>query len=679
MLNITVDNEDSRWLGLNPYFVIPIIVLLIGALLIHFEIKQEQQRELIQWNDKLNLTIDNQVEHFNGWLDDHVKKLSALANNKSLRIYLSRFIDQAETQQNDIQYIKDLLILSSAELGFHQATPYKVAASIKSNEYYQKSNGLVLVDTSGHILASDNPNTRLPEILKKSLPQAIQNKRIIVRDIIDLNQRSLALGFILPVFPIQTNPSLPTAKPIALLLGIKTINTELDQLAQLSRHQQGDKETLWVKRHHDKIIYLNQQLDRIPAMQRQFAYPSEHLAASSALQQPGKFIEAIDYAGKKVLMTSRPIHYLPWLMMHKVDFDQAMTLIDANSKRRYSELLGGLFLLMLLSNVAVKKFAFDKKNNKIERLLQDNHALNKKNKLLESIATHLNDYLFVVDKQHNLAYSNKDFSNNLASKIEQGGLSLANVVGDIDANKLLSSSTGLNQKYQLQLGNEEKTYLTSHIALSFDQDRDLSMIVAKDLSHVLAKEREKEQLMQQVVVMLSHILEQHDPYSYDHSLRVKNLVVAIGEELCIDQDAMFYLTLSASLLNVGKFFIPKDLLHKETELSSNERQLIQQHTQHTAKLLEEINMDSSVIQAINQSTERIDGTGYPKQLIDFEMSQFAKILAVANSFISMICPRAWRQKMPADKAIQVLLMDPGYDPKILEQLQIIVEKKNSSV
>jgi len=76
-----------------------------------------------------------------------------------------------------------------------------------------------------------------------------------------------------------------------------------------------------------------------------------------------------------------------------------------------------------------------------------------------------------------------------------------------------------------------------------------------------------------------------------------------------------------------------------------------------------------VLETIQQSFERLDGSGYPAALHGDQIQIEGRILAVANSLIAMVQPRPWREALDKQTAINRLLSESDqYDRKVVAAL-----------
>lgn len=102
----------------------------------------------------------------------------------------------------------------------------------------------------------------------------------------------------------------------------------------------------------------------------------------------------------------------------------------------------------------------------------------------------------------------------------------------------------------------------------------------------------------------------------------------------------------AFLYDIGKFSIPYQILWKPQRLSPEEYTLVMQHTQIGYDFLQQVGtFDPHILKATLQHHERCNGTGYPSSLSADEIDQFAKYIAIIDSYEAMTSPRTYRKKL----------------------------------
>ncbi|MGA9047405.1 MAG: PAS domain S-box protein [Dehalococcoidia bacterium] len=164
------------------------------------------------------------------------------------------------------------------------------------------------------------------------------------------------------------------------------------------------------------------------------------------------------------------------------------------------------------------------------------------------------------------------------------------------------------------------------------------------------------------------IVEMRDPYTAGHQRKVADLATAIAKEMKFEDAEIEQLKMAAIIHDIGKIYVPSDILNKPGKLSEIELQLIKSHSQYGHDIVRGMNCPCSVAQAILQHHERVDGSGYPNRLKGQDTLLDAKILAVADVVEAIASHRPYRPARGIHIAMEELLKNKGklYDPDVVD-------------
>ncbi|RPJ63683.1 MAG: HD domain-containing protein, partial [Dehalococcoidia bacterium] len=167
---------------------------------------------------------------------------------------------------------------------------------------------------------------------------------------------------------------------------------------------------------------------------------------------------------------------------------------------------------------------------------------------------------------------------------------------------------------------------------------------------------------------IAKIVETRDPYTAGHQQRVADLANAIAHEMKLEDSRIDQIRMAAVIHDIGKMYVPSEILSKPGKLSAMEFNLIKTHAQAGYDIVKGIDLPCSVAKAILQHHERPDGSGYPNQLMDDDIIMEAKILAVADVIEAMASHRPYRPALGIDKALDEILQNRGilYDPDVVD-------------
>lgn len=161
-----------------------------------------------------------------------------------------------------------------------------------------------------------------------------------------------------------------------------------------------------------------------------------------------------------------------------------------------------------------------------------------------------------------------------------------------------------------------------------------------------------------IQVMVSTV-EARDPYTAGHQLRSANLARAIAMEMGLPQDKMDGIRLASSIHDIGKLSIPAELLSKPTKLTEIELSLIKEHAQKGFEILKDVESPWPLAEIVLQHHERMDGSGYPRNLKGDEILIEARILSVADVVEAMASHRPYRPAIGIEAALEEIGKNSG--------------------
>jgi PAS domain S-box-containing protein/putative nucleotidyltransferase with HDIG domain len=173
----------------------------------------------------------------------------------------------------------------------------------------------------------------------------------------------------------------------------------------------------------------------------------------------------------------------------------------------------------------------------------------------------------------------------------------------------------------------------------------------RDQQLLVESYRKLSQRLDQTVQALSTLAEMKDPYTAGHQAHVTQLVMAIGQELNLPAEQREGLRVAATLHDLGKLYVPAEILSKPGRLSDIEFRMIQTHPTVGYEILHAIDFPWPVAEIILQHHERMDGSGYPRGIPGGQIMLEARILAVADVVEAMSFHRPYRPAHGIEKAL----------------------------
>jgi PAS domain S-box-containing protein/putative nucleotidyltransferase with HDIG domain len=181
-------------------------------------------------------------------------------------------------------------------------------------------------------------------------------------------------------------------------------------------------------------------------------------------------------------------------------------------------------------------------------------------------------------------------------------------------------------------------------------------LAEEGLKHSLAS---LEKTLDDAIGAMSKIVEMKDPFTAGHQIRVAQLAIAMAEKMKLTDEQVGYIKTAATVHDIGKIYVPSDILSKPGTLRDMEMQIIRTHAQGSYEILRKIDFHGPMAQIAYQHHERLDGSGYPRGLKGGDIILEAKILAVADVVEAMASHRPYRAALGIDKALEEIRINRG--------------------
>jgi len=166
-----------------------------------------------------------------------------------------------------------------------------------------------------------------------------------------------------------------------------------------------------------------------------------------------------------------------------------------------------------------------------------------------------------------------------------------------------------------------------------------------------------------------------DDFTFFHSLNVAVLSIAIGYAMNLRKEELRELGLAGMLHDIGKVFIPEEVLNKKGRLNDSEFEQIKKHSNMSFDYLKKrYKLSAKTYRGILMHHERWDGSGYSKGLSGIDITLYARILGVADTYDALISDRPYRKGWPPSKALEYIMAGNGtmFDPKVVEAFIMVV-------
>jgi len=151
-----------------------------------------------------------------------------------------------------------------------------------------------------------------------------------------------------------------------------------------------------------------------------------------------------------------------------------------------------------------------------------------------------------------------------------------------------------------------------------------------------------------------------DEYTFTHSTNVSILNIVQARLLGISGQLLYDIGLAALLHDIGKLFVPLEVLHKPGKLSDREWRLIQDHPRLGAEYL--ANTPGVPRLAIITAFEhhmRFDGSGYPNGGKNWQQHLCSQMTTISDFFDALRTHRSYRVAMDFEKTAKIMREESG--------------------
>jgi HD-GYP domain-containing protein (c-di-GMP phosphodiesterase class II)/flagellar basal body-associated protein FliL len=667
--------------------VIVIVAVIAAGVFFSFRfVEDERQRALNEWQIRLGIVADSRVAAINDWIQGNFFTIRELTENASLQLYLTE-LAQAQGDAAKVTdaaasqgYLRNLLVAVADKTGF--GPPLAQVQDINSNVERTGVAGLALTDADGKPMVITPAMPPLTGKIRTGVATALNGQASVI-DMYKGATNLPTVGFALPIYGVQADAD---SKGIGVAVGIRVVGDDLFSLLRQPGDTSKTAETYIVRKGDNVIEYLTPLQDGTRPLDRTMAIDTPELADSFAAATPGGFAIKRDYAGNEVLVVSRAIADVPWVLVRKITRAEAL---EANETRLRNILI--VFILIIIG-VTVAMIAVWRHGTSLraaaaaEKFRISSERFENISKFMRVITNSQPTLIVAVDGTTTYTFANEPAAKAAGITPEEMlGKTMAGVMGPVkakfyaDVNKeILKTFAELEEQkiadsvrqarrsfvQRFDSGDHGMEVLKSdHIPLRGDRDHPPGVLmIIDDITEFSREQLKSEARLKQLVHTLATIVDRRDPASDTRSSDVGEVARAIAEELELDRREVDTAAFAGTLKNVGTLF-------------DGEKSII-----NSAMLLQGIDFEGPVVDAIRQSEERYDGKG-PQGLGGEDILLPARIVAVAAAFVDLTCPRDEGAGLTLEEATARLLQESGtvYDRRVVSALLNHLENHGGAI
>lgn len=148
-----------------------------------------------------------------------------------------------------------------------------------------------------------------------------------------------------------------------------------------------------------------------------------------------------------------------------------------------------------------------------------------------------------------------------------------------------------------------------------------------------------------------------DSYTRKHSENVANLACRICTYLNMDEGFTIYTTTCAYLHDIGKLFIPQEILQKPGRLTDEEFEVMKTHAEIGYKMCMSDLKLRPYAAGPYYHHESLDGTGYPRGITAEDIPYEGQIIRVADEFDAISSKRQYKTHIGINETVEILVQN----------------------
>lgn len=163
--------------------------------------------------------------------------------------------------------------------------------------------------------------------------------------------------------------------------------------------------------------------------------------------------------------------------------------------------------------------------------------------------------------------------------------------------------------------------------------------------------------------------ERYDAYTFGHSIRVCFLALYFAASLFDDEELLLRIGLAALMHDIGKAWVPFEVLHSTKRLTDEERVEMNKHTTHGGEiLLKMVEVDPLTVATAFSHHQTLDGGGYPDTVHRVRQSIGTRIIKICDVYEALTAVRPYKPRMSPVRAYRIMMsMKNHFDPVLLRR------------
>jgi PAS domain S-box-containing protein/putative nucleotidyltransferase with HDIG domain len=306
---------------------------------------------------------------------------------------------------------------------------------------------------------------------------------------------------------------------------------------------------------------------------------------------------------------------------------------------------------------------------------QAEEALRESESLLHSLIDYMHDAMIIINWDGSILFANRTAAriieferpeefvgHNIVEYLHPDSFQKA--AEDLEAVK--ADKMGFLSEYQLCSVTGRRIWVESIGGKIIFRNASANLVCIRDITERKKAEEHLQETLESLrrafgatIQAMVSAVESRDPYTAGHQIRSADLARAIATEMGLPHEKIDGIRVAGSIHDIGKLSIPAEILSKPTRLTNIELSLIKEHVQKGYEMLKDVESPWPLAQIVYQHHERMNGSGYPRNLKGDDILMEARILAVSDVVESMASHRPYRPALGLNVALEEIEKNKG--------------------
>jgi putative nucleotidyltransferase with HDIG domain len=155
-------------------------------------------------------------------------------------------------------------------------------------------------------------------------------------------------------------------------------------------------------------------------------------------------------------------------------------------------------------------------------------------------------------------------------------------------------------------------------------------------------------------------LKTSDEYTFKHSVDVATMSMVLAKQQGLSQKQIYEIGVAGLLHDIGKTKIPLDILNKPARLTDEEFAVMKQHPVFGYRMIKgRDEFSNEICMAVLQHHEKMNSKGYPVGFPSDKITQYARILTIADIYDALVTERPYKSAFSQREAVEMIMSMTG--------------------